>query len=89
MMVPKAVETPPSMNEYPTFLLADIGGLAGVKRWLELRNVHKRAAGPIVNRYRFGSTAAESQLLDIASAIEYWTAANRRNHPWVSMPTQS
>ncbi|MGV9974711.1 ApeA N-terminal domain 1-containing protein [Nocardia beijingensis] len=82
MLVPKAVETPPSMDEYPTFSLADIGGLAGVKRWLELRNVHKRAAGPLVNRYRFGSTAAESQLLDIASAIEYWTAVNRRSHPW-------
>ncbi|MFC6080164.1 ApeA N-terminal domain 1-containing protein [Sphaerisporangium aureirubrum] len=78
LMVPLAgVSAPKSMNENPLFSLSALGGIAGLTRWIRLCDEHPRAINPVINRYRYGPTTAETTLLDIASAIEYWVKCNR------------
>ncbi len=82
LMVPApAAPTPKSMNEFPLFHLATIGGIAGLTRWVRLSADHPRATGPVVAQYRFGPGSAPIRLMEIAAAVEYWVKANRPT-PW-------
>lgn len=68
-------------TEYPLFYLKDIGGVAGVSRWVRLSEAHPRATSVIALGAKTSSAPIPS-LLTICSAIEYWGAANRRTAAW-------
>lgn len=85
MFRPPGIDSAKSKGR-PLFSLADLGGMGGVCRWVELRALHPRAAGPLVTQYRIGSAVVEHNLLAIASAIEYYDAACRRSHSWAKQP---
>ncbi len=79
------IPEPKSMNEMPLFRYETVGGIDGLKRWVRLCREHGRATGPLVAKYRIGSSAVESQLNDVANAIEYWVNYHkRRNRGWAN-----
>ncbi|MEV4838249.1 hypothetical protein AB0K05_27315 [Nonomuraea sp. NPDC049486] len=78
LMIPlPGIQGPKSINEYPLFDLADLGGVPGLARWIRLYGAHPRAVNPVVNPYRFGPATAEVALRDVAAGIEYWVKSNR------------
>lgn len=68
----------PRMTEIPLFQYETVSGIGGLKRWARLCQEHGRATGPLVAKYRIGTSAVESQLNDVANAIEYWVNYHRR-----------
>ncbi|MGW6197146.1 ApeA N-terminal domain 1-containing protein [Kribbella sp. NPDC055110] len=78
MRVPDFVKEPKSQTEFPLFSLTGLGGLPALSRWVRLSEEHWRAVGPVVARFRVGSGAAETRLLDACAGIEYWVAFHRR-----------
>ncbi|GGI10286.1 hypothetical protein [Isoptericola cucumis] len=82
MRRPDGARPPRSMTETPSFNLRTIGGLAGLRRWIELTDAHPRATGPLVARHRYGLQNVETRLMEIAAAIEYWVSAHRRSAQW-------
>lgn len=68
-------------TEYPLFYLKDIGGVAGLSRWVRLCAAHPRATSVIALGAKTPSAPIPS-LLTVCSAIEYWGAANRRTAAW-------
>lgn len=85
---PPGARPPKSMNEIPAFYLNTIGGMPGVRRWIALARAYPRATGPLVGRHRFGTVNVETQLLEIAAAIEYWVALHRRKTKWANSTTK-
>lgn len=79
MTVPRkgGVSSPKSMTEVPLFRLGHIGGVQGLRNWIRLDHQHGRATGPLTNAYRYGSTGVEVHLIEIATAMEYWTKIHR------------
>jgi hypothetical protein len=82
MAVPRGVQKPESMTEFPMFYLAHIGGVRGLRNWIRLDRQHSRATGPVASKYRYGANLPEVRLIQIALGIEYWTAAHRRTAQW-------
>ena len=74
----------PQLNKPPWPLVEfdDIGGVAGLARWIDLCETHPRVVAPITSRWRSGLGSAQLQLLECAIALEYWTAAHRRQTRW-------
>ncbi|MFE4463762.1 hypothetical protein ACFRCR_01475 [Oerskovia sp. NPDC056781] len=82
MRRPEGAQAPRSMTEIPSFDLGTIGGIAGLRRWIELTDKHPRATGPLVARHRYGLHNVETRLMEVAAAIEYWVSAHRRSAQW-------
>jgi hypothetical protein len=72
------IPAPKAMTEVPLFQYETVGGIDGLKRWVRLSQDHGRATGPLVAKYRIGMSAVESQLNDVANAIEYWVNYHKR-----------
>lgn len=68
----------PTDARWPIFSLEEIGGAGALARWIDLTKDHPRAVLPVANRLRFGPPSAEVQTLELAAAIEYWVAYNRK-----------
>jgi hypothetical protein len=83
-----SVRKPKSMTEIPLFYIADIGGLAGVKSWLELCESHPRLVRPILTPYHVGRPFAEQLLIESGTAIDYWRGVNARTMPWANESLQ-
>lgn len=77
MTAPTAAEVAKTGEAFPIFSLHSLGGITGVKRWINLDRNHPRATGPLVNKYRLGATGVEIRLIEIAAAMEYWTKVHR------------
>lgn len=73
---------PRSMTDRPTFTLRDLGGIDGLRRWLTLRAAHPRATGPLVLPFTRGTHVVETRLTEVAAALEYWVAHQRRTRAW-------
>lgn len=80
--VARAPVTPPRKGFMPLVDLPDLGGAAGLGRWLRLAREHPRAMAPIANRWRRGQGTPELQLFQCAVALEYWVASHRRTTQW-------
>ena len=63
----------------PLFELSDIGGVSGLRAWLELYDAHPRLLRPILGRFHTGRQFAEQLIVEVGAAIEYWWGANRRD----------
>jgi hypothetical protein len=63
---------------WPLLTLADLGGVTGLARWVRLAEEHPRAVGPAIAPVRFGPAVAESDLLTLGAAFEYWVAVHRQ-----------
>ncbi|MDJ0771423.1 MAG: hypothetical protein QNJ12_21735 [Ilumatobacter sp.] len=68
--------------DWPMLDLVDLGGVAGLARWVKLYDSHPRAVGPVVAPYRYGPAVIEVDLLSLGAALEYWVAAHRRTAKW-------
>lgn len=77
MSIPNGIELPNRRYSYPVFVLGDLGGVEGVRRWILLEKKYPRATGPLVNLYRYGRSGVEVALLELATAIEYWTKIHK------------
>ncbi len=75
---PDGVREPKSLNEHPMFWLQKVGGLSGIRKWIELSEHHPRFIKPIVGRFRRGLANPELRLMEAAAAIEYWRNVNKR-----------
>jgi hypothetical protein len=84
MRQPPGARLPKSMTESPSFDLATLGGIGGLRRWVALQNQYGRAVGPLVSPHRFGSINVETRLLELAAAMEYWVAVHRRTTKWAA-----
>jgi hypothetical protein len=84
MRQPPGARLPSSMNESPSFSLATLGGVAGLRRWIALQNEYGRAVGPLVSPHRFGSINVETRLLELAAAMEYWVRVHRQKAKWAT-----
>ncbi|WP_402374968.1 ApeA N-terminal domain 1-containing protein [Isoptericola rhizosphaerae] len=82
MRRPDGARAPRSMTEIPNFHLSTIGGIAGLRRWIDLTDKHPRATGPLLAGHRYGLQNVETRLMEIAAAIEYWVSAHRRSAQW-------
>lgn len=67
----------PEQRDDPRFRIHELGGAAGVARWVTLVETHPRAVAPL-RHHRVGAGTPSSRLLEIASAIEYWVAVHRK-----------
>ncbi|WP_157662901.1 HEPN domain-containing protein [Prescottella equi] len=78
MDTPKGVKPLPDSHVHLAFSLAAIGLEAGVRRWLLLSEKHPRAVSPLTAAYRSGPDSIESELVNLAVAMEYWVAACKK-----------
>ena len=78
---------PKSMNEFPSFYLDTVGGIEGVRRWVQLAKRYPRAVGPVIAMHRYGPAAAETRLLEVAAAMEYWVGVHRHTTAWAKKGT--
>lgn len=83
MVAPPRAQIAKSGSEIPWFEYSTIGGLAGMARWVKLSQRHRRAVRPLVERFRIGNASAPLALMEVASGIEYWVAANNSTR-WAS-----
>jgi len=81
------IPAPKAMTEVPLFQYETVGGIDGLKRWVRLSQDHGRATGPLIAKYRIGTSAVESQLNDVANAIEYWVNYHKRQQKAWAAPT--
>lgn len=65
------------LKQLPLFRMDDIGGVAGVARWLRLNRAYPRAVAPIVGRVRTGREPIAVGTLNLAAAIEYWVKVHK------------
>lgn len=71
----------------PKFTLPDLGGVPGVRRWLQLVDSNPRFMRPVTLRWQLGRPAVETRILDLHSAIEQYVAASRqRKEGWAKQP---
>ncbi len=87
MFTQPRVVTPKSLTDRPLFLLENIGGVEALDRWVRMTNDHIRLVKPIVNQLRLGFASPELRLMELAAAMEYWCAANRRKpgYEWTAV----
>lgn len=71
-------------RRHPRLGIGDLGGPAGVARWVALCERHPRAVSPLRHE-RIGTGDAMSVLVDTAIAIEYWVNAHARAK-WATPP---
>ncbi|GAA1477096.1 hypothetical protein GCM10009623_15420 [Nocardioides aestuarii] len=62
----------------PLFQLADIGGSAGLRRWLTLRDQFPDVAKSVSSGHRYGGSRQPARLLELAAATEIYVAAHRK-----------
>jgi hypothetical protein len=74
----------PSELKTPSFTLADLGGLAAVRRWVRLCVAHPRAVKPVIAKVRYSATSAETRLMEVVAAIHYWVNAHAREAKWAN-----
>lgn len=74
----------PSELKSASFTLADLGGLAAVKRWVTLCTKHPRAVKPVIAKIRYNATSAETRLLEVVAAIQYWVNTHARQARWAN-----
>lgn len=68
----------------PKFTLPDLGGVPGIRRWLQLVDQHPRFIRPITLRWQLGRPAVETRILELHSAIEQYVASSRRKVKWAT-----
>lgn len=74
-----AHRAPPKAGvDLPCFSLADVNGISGLRRWIDLCEAHPRAIANL-RGYTHGFGTLESELRAIAAGIEYWVALHRRH----------
>ncbi|WP_432957689.1 hypothetical protein [Micromonospora haikouensis] len=73
---------PVKEKDLPYFYCVDIGGPAGVARWIALCQNHPRAIRPLVERFRLGKPSAPLRLMEVAAGMEYWVNVNRGARVW-------
>jgi hypothetical protein len=79
MELPAAVQSPDPNHSFPLVRYETLGGVDGLKRWVNLAEAHPRAVGPLTSRHRVArSVVVESTLQDICVAIEYWVNFHRK-----------
>lgn len=66
----------------PLVSLADLGGVAGLARWSNLRRDHRVVVDTVSTPYRNGPDTIETAIIRVGSAIELWVAAHRRVAAW-------
>lgn len=66
----------------PIFSAADIGGVDGLRRWIQLYKRYPRALAPVVGRIRRGAASPETELTGVAVGLEQWCAKHRRHAAW-------
>ncbi|HQZ35830.1 MAG TPA: hypothetical protein PK020_15500 [Ilumatobacteraceae bacterium] len=71
----------------PILNLADIGGVAGLARWVRLCRKHPRATEVALSPYRSGYSRAEVEILSLGSSFEYWVASHR-DRQWAAKPNR-
>lgn len=72
-------------DPWPMLSLNDLGGVAGLARWIRLAEQHPRAIDPVLAPFRAGRMSSESELLTLGASIEYWVASHRRRKvKWAS-----
>ncbi len=64
-------------TRWPLFHLETIGGVDGLRRWIELEAEHPRAVQTVVGPYRQGFASPEMQLMYSVSGIETWVKSAR------------
>lgn len=62
----------------PLFTLDDIGGPAGLRRWLKLRDQFPDAAIVVAAGHRHGGSRQPGRLMEVAAAIEFYVNMNRQ-----------
>lgn len=67
----------PDQNAFPLFDLATLGGLAGLRRWIDWTVNRPRVINPLIWRYRMGPASAPVSLMEIAAGIEYFVKISR------------
>lgn len=67
----------PADTRWPLFHLETIGGVDGLRRWIELEAEHPRAVQTVVGPYRHGFASPEMQLMYSVSGIETWVKSAR------------
>ncbi|MFI6242462.1 hypothetical protein ACIBEF_21575 [Micromonospora sp. NPDC050795] len=72
-------------KDLPYFYLAEIGGMAGIGRWVRLCQTHPRAIRPLVERFRLGKPSAPLRLMEIAAGMEYWIKVNQSQRAWAKL----
>jgi hypothetical protein len=79
----------PSRHETtPLFALSDLGGSAGLRRWLQLRNEFPDVAHVVASGHRDGGSRQPARLLEVAAAIEFYVNANRKaGKQWAAKST--
>lgn len=83
MHTPAEVKHRPVARERTLFHLTHIGGVEGIARWVKLSAEHPRAVGPLTTQYRVGIPVVESQVMEVATALEYYTKYNdAAGAPW-------
>jgi hypothetical protein len=83
METPRGARVPASMS-FPMFYLSDIGGIAGVGRWLDLCQRWPRLVRPIISPYHVGHSYDESTLVDAGAAMECWRGLHARSRAWAA-----
>ncbi|MEU6754575.1 hypothetical protein ABZ914_50820 [Spirillospora sp. NPDC046719] len=89
MFRPPSSVAPKSMTETPLFSLSHVGGIEGLRRWINISKRHSRSVIPATRAFRTGKISPEVQMMDIAAGIEYWTAAHARTARWSRERPQS
>jgi hypothetical protein len=74
-------------SPHPLLSLNDLGGVSALARWVNLAEDHPRAVGPVIAPFRYGAAVAESDLLTLGAAFEYWVAVHRHKRVrWATLP---
>lgn len=82
LMTSSPSASPPPKTAEPLLTLDQIGGPAGLARWVHLSTTHPRAVRPFLNRYRYGPTTTELGVMEAAAGIEHWVNAHTRTAAW-------
>jgi hypothetical protein len=75
---PHVVNTTSTSADAPLFTLSDIGGPAGLRRWLKLRDQFPDAAIVVAAGHRQGGSRQPGRLLEVAAAIEFYVNMSRK-----------
>lgn len=68
------------VTEMPFFTLADLNGLRGVARWIDICDSHPRAVEPVVRPF-ISPRAPEENITSCCQGIEYWVGAHAAKKP--------
>lgn len=75
-----------SLRDIAFFTLADLGGPAGLARWAQLCEDHRRVIQPLMMFHRNGCSTVEDHLVAICAAAEYLVASKSKDPGWEDVP---